>query len=300
MINLTTIQNAAKALLAKAQCFKSFKLSSNPVLLVLTVGKVGSAAVYETIKSQCDGIEIYHFHFLSGRLQQVKQEYMSTASKRIPFHVYIGEEIGKYLPEILNSSRQVYIVTLVRDPIAFVLSDVFQNPEFTASDLVTVSNANKNYIASQARERILAMKYLPYIQAWFYSEIRDHFGIDVFISDFDKNNGYQVYRKSNISLLLIRLEDLTEKGVQAIADLIPFASPLKLKKRNIRGDGVDAGLYEYVRTSLKLDNNVLTEIYSSSLVAHFYSSADIQRFVKRWEGPNELLSSDVCITHSKV
>ena len=282
MINTTIIQNAAKALLAKVQCFKSFRLSTKPVLLVLTVGKVGSAAVYETIKSQCRGIEIYHFHFLSERLRQVKQEYLSTANGRVPFHVYVGEEVIKYLPHIITTSRQLYIVTLVRDPVAFVLSDVFQNPEFATDDLTSIADTNKDRLASLVRERVLTMAYLPYIRNWFDAEIRNHFGIDVFSSEFDKKNGYQVFRKGAASLLLIRLEDLTRNGVQAIAEFMPSDSSIRLKKKNIRGEGSDAKVYSYVRSSLNLDREALMRIYSNSLVEHFYSNEDVLGFVQRW------------------
>lgn len=286
MINSANIINAAKAYLAKVQCFKSFRLSAKPLLLVLTVGKVGSAAVYETIKSQCKGVEVYHFHFLSDRLRQVKREYLATANGRVPFHVYIGEEVIKYLPRILTSSRQIYIVTLVRDPVAFVLSDAFQNPEFTAGDSVTVSDANKDQFVSLVRGRVFSMECLSYIRAWFDSEIRDHFGIDVFSSDFDKANGYQIYRKNNISLLLIRLEDLSAKGVKAIAELLPFDSSLKLMKRNVRGEGGGASVYSYVRSNMNLDRKVLMQIYSNSLVDHFYQEEDVLRFVKSWGAGN--------------
>ena len=55
----------------------------------------------------------------------------------------------------------------------------------------------------------------PYGQSfgWFDTELKDHFGLDIFAEPFDREKGFGIYKKNNIEVFVYKLEKLNSLEV---------------------------------------------------------------------------------------
>ena len=105
-----------------------------------------------------------------------------------------------------------------------------------------------------------------YIYEWFNKELKAVFDIDVFANTFPVETGYALYAKDNIEALVIRLEDLSEKGPEVISEFLCLEKPLKLQKGNLRTNSKGAEVYNKVLREIYPGPALCQEIYSSRFV----------------------------------
>jgi hypothetical protein len=91
------------------------------------MGKVGSMSVYKSLKDNVDTNHVLHLHSLSP-------EHMDESLKIKKKHgIYVYEYpiyFAKATRNMLNNYRghPIKVISLIRDPIARMISDFFQNP----------------------------------------------------------------------------------------------------------------------------------------------------------------------------
>jgi hypothetical protein len=195
----------------------------------------------------------------------------------------LGEATRKLLNR--NQGFPVKIISLVRDPVALIVSGIFQNPYFAGE----LAQTDLGSIDPQKASEYIAHKLsdpntFAYVYGWFDRELRTVFGIDVFASPFPSETGYAVYSKGNVEALVIRLEDLSEKGPNTISDFLGLGEPLVLKKSNVRASSNAKGVYQQVKEHVSLSLSLCKTIYSSKFVTHFYNEAMIDKFTSNWVG----------------
>lgn len=117
---------------------------------------------------------------------------------------------------------------------------------------------------------------------WFNRELRTVFDIGVFAAPFPVETGHAVYSKGNVEALVIRLEDLSEKGPEAISNFLGLDEQLVLKQRNVRAQSVASEAYQRVKEEVSLSLPLCKKIYSSKFVKHFYSEDMTNKFTLHW------------------
>jgi len=259
-----------------ARC--AFSGSTAPVL-VYQMGKVGSSTVYQALNGALSGVPVYHVHFLSAHLAEHRCSHERSGKGPVPFHIYLGEALREQL--LRHPDRPVKIISLVRDPVAFELSNLFQNPRLVGGEAgLEQLLLEDDGLRDTLQPRLAAPGYLD---GWFDREIRTVFGIDVFAEPFACERGWQRYRQGNAELLLIRLEDLSAEGPRVIADFLGLERPLALSPVNDRTSQVHGNEYRRIAASLQLDPAVLAEVYGRRFAQHFYSSAERRRMQDKWQ-----------------
>jgi hypothetical protein len=123
-----------------------------------------------------------------------------------------------------------------------------------------------------------------YTCRWFDMEIKGMFDLDVYEHPFDTEKGFSIIRHGNIDLLILRLEDLNRNFSAAFSHFLPLDSPIELVKSNVRSEQKRGSTYEQVRQELKVRESICRKVYASKYARHFYSAAEIDRFIQRWSG----------------
>jgi hypothetical protein len=118
---------------------------------------------------------------------------------------------------------------------------------------------------------------------WFDMELRPMFGVDVFATEFPKDQGYQIYHGEFSDLLLFKLEKLNQCAPEAIGRFL-HVQDFVLARANVGEDKSYASLYDEFKKTVALPGSYLDRMYRSQLVQHFYGRDEIDRFRARWSG----------------
>lgn len=252
-----------------------------PPVLIYQMGKVGSTTILYSLKEARLKNPVIHIHFISNDIKKYREAHERAGIRPPPYQFFLGEALNNMIPKI--KKRGSTIISLVRDPVALAVSDVFQNPLFAGPQIMDKSgNFLPQIVVQPLKERLTTGSVVGYMENWFDKELNGVFGIDVFKKPFPVNDGFSFYRNGHIHALVIRLEDLSKKGPFVIAKLLRFSKPIKLLRRNVREMSEEGRAYQNVLSTLKLDPTLLESIYSSKLVRHFYSEDLIHTFTSKW------------------
>lgn len=261
---------------------QAFSNTNIPPILVYQMGKVGSQTVYHSLINAMIPNPVMHLHFISEDLP----DHIDTHEKAgisVPYHLFLGEAVRNIL--LKNPHSACKIISLVRDPIAFTVSDLFQNPYFASGDVMLGSgNIDPEKARIYLEGELKKPETFEYVDEWFDREIKRVFDIDVFEESFPVELGYAVYKKKNVEVLILRLEDLSDKGPYVISKFLGLDNPLKLTNSNVRNRTAGAGIYQRVLQEVRFDPSLCREIYTRRFVKHFYSNSMIERFISRWSG----------------
>ena len=254
-----------------------------PPILIHQMGKVGS----ESIQASFNRLHLpsIHSHFLSWqRLKDLENYYVKLPHAIIPQHIDRSKRLRAIIDETWGRIRWK-IVTLVREPVARTISDVFQNLSFTMPYLASI---NENDAFKLISDYILAQfscfdEKSDYICTWFDREVKDVFKLDIYGVEFNKSAGYQILNSENTDTLVIKLEKLSECHQPAFRDYLGIDN-FQLLEANAGSQKPYRHLYKNLLECISIPKNFLERVYSSKFVKHFYTDEEIQRFKTRWSG----------------
>ena len=253
----------------------------HPPVVIYSMGKVGSTSVQTTLEKLHLPNPIFHIHFLSWNTLNTLEE-----SSRSLGH-YAGHiEAGKYLRAFADRTWgrvRWKIITLVREPVGREISDLFENL-YVFPQLEHLSGDDLAQASILHLQGVLAdfIETDDYACKWFDRELKHVFGFDVYTADFDPLKGYAIYSAQHADILLIRLEDLSRCGAQALQTFLGIQS-LQMETANVGEQKLNRQVYRQVVKSISFSNAVLEKIYNSRYARHFYSDAEILAFKERWE-----------------
>lgn len=199
----------------------------------------------------------------------------------LPYHIYLGESVRRIIRK--KSQISCKIISLVREPIAFVVSNLFHNPQFAPENLLDRSGTMDVGRAVQYLTKILEKEdTFDYVYNWFDRELKTVFDIDVFSYPFPREDGYAVYTRNAVETLLIRLEDLSSKGPGVLTHFLAAPQAIRLDAHNTRAESRHGHVYLSLLNTIKIEPSICRRIYSHKFSKHFYSDDMIDRFVERW------------------
>ena len=180
---------------------------------------------------------------------------------------------------ILNWLRttQFYLkTTLVREPMAHAVSKVLQ----VIGDEHNVRTYFNEPFMSRCMK--LANDYLGELFDWFDCELRAAFGIDIFEYPFNRERGYSVTKQGNISILVMRLENLY--NLECVIGSFVGVSNFKLENANEANQKLYKYLYDDVRKAIKIPRSLVDSLYKGNQkMDHFYTKEEKENFLKKWE-----------------
>ena len=252
-------------------------------IVVFSMGKVGSTTVHWTVGALPLPNPVFHGHFMSWESIRTRP----TCRLGLGPGPSEQHEAAKHLRIFADLTWGLVhwrLITLVRDPVARHVSDLFQN----FLDTPQLRGREGNELAEAAievlRQRMAAFdEDTDYVCNWFDRQIKSVFEFDILAAPFDAAAGYGRYEARNADILLIRLEDLSERGPEALQAFldIPHVEILSANE-GMAKETRDA--YRAVLDRLTLPDSTLDKVYGSRLARHFYTDAEIKGFKARWRG----------------
>lgn len=244
------------------------KLDDN-IFLVYTMGKVGSITVQAGIEMKFPFNEVFHIHFLSPHGLQKHKEFNKTES---------GYKLAEKFDKERNkfAHKRLKVITLVREPIARDISDLFEN--------------YYRYIPGQLEAGIDFDKMIEhfknfdhdYALNWFDDELKAYFDVDIYSVPFDKVSGYTIINAPNFDLLIMRLEDLSFAFDKAMTQFTGVNGWEIGPGENTAGDKFYSQMYKRFKEQVVIAPSVLSKVYNSKYFNHFYSPKDKERFFSKW------------------
>jgi hypothetical protein len=254
-------------------------------ILIYQMGKVGSSAVYKSLKAGGIPNPIYHVHFLSHRnLDEVEQFYRNAGALKPLSSLKFWRSLRKKLD---RGRKPVYLISLVREPIAREISDVFQNMAAHHPQLLSESGdvdieKTVDFISTEFAGFDEATDYTC---TWFNKEMLDSFGLDVYATPFDHQRGYSIIANDRANLLLLRMEDLSTIFETATEDFLGQSIPLRVANEASSKSNYQA--YQRVLGQLSLPGPNAARIYNSRYAKHFYPSETRQKLTKHWQSDSQ-------------
>ena len=257
-------------------------------IIVHQMGKVGSKTVEVSLSKTFETlglvIPIYHTHALNefeiGRQLAAQEKKQRNPESRLTALAH-GERIRKLIDE--NPAQHWNVITLVRDPIARNIAAFFHN----LTEYIPDWHERYSIDALDAHEvQEVFLEVAPaYDRAALWFDIQmsaiPAFGIDVYATPFPHDIGYKIYPGSaRASLLLIRLENLTECATKAMQEFLGLEN-FTLYNTNVADVKNYADLYRKFK-DLPLPSGYVEKIYQTQLTRHFYSEVELDMFKRKW------------------
>ncbi len=239
------------------------KEKSKVPILIYQMGKVGSTTIFASLQKRRLNVATLH-------------ELDSPARG-------LSGEINRLLE---SGARGWKVITLVRDPLAQLVSGFFESMNRRGhaayvgpaayTNLLTVGDLEKRFYG-----RILDFNKHPF--QWFDEQLKANFDIDVFSCPFEKDKGHQVYKTGPAEVLLIRYEDLWSVGKKAIGDFLGLDKEFDWVPANVSREKSYAGQYQCFKEEAVIPEDYINKIYSDRRTKHFYAEQEIARFIQKWK-----------------
>lgn len=186
-------------------------------------------------------------------------------------HVYHDEVSRNRWQETLKAfrNRDIRIITGIREPIECKLSAIWQTVQlpFCQNEVCFDSVFHEEYVFS--------------MEEWLKEQLETAFGIGVFCYPFDKEKGYTIIKKDNISVFLYRLDFLSslEKEISQFAGVKNF----KLSCDNIAENKVYVLAYQSFLEEVKFESSFLSKVFNSKIMTHFFTLEERKNYQRKWE-----------------
>jgi len=246
---------------------KKILKANNEIILIHTIGKVGSNTIQKTIEKSSVDTPLFHTHFLNPQNIEIWKKYYNSSERRSPpLHMFTSEVLSEQLK---SYSGKIYVISSMREPISRELSSLFQDLlifKYVYKD----ENENIEMIMKVVSNKIAELQQELPEEKWFDFEIKKYFKIDVYQEKFDLNKGYSTYQNNNIEMLLIRIEDIKSNLDKGLNELLR-------PNKKINFDIIDANVadnkfynkdYMTIKKDVKVDD--LDKILNHKFINHFY------------------------------
>lgn len=276
--------------------------AKHPPIVIYQMSKVGSKSIYYSLKEHPIPNMLFHVHQLNidainrwrkiidERINQIRSQKVSDGVKisRIVYNKNLRGKLNNdiKLREKFNKYKTAFdwkIITLVREPIARMLSDFYfgiqsRYPEATDYKGNIILKKSMDIFKKNLR-RFDESKDMT--SKWFDNEFKEVIGIDVYDYPFDHEKGYTIIKAGNIEVLIIKLEELDKCFISAMSDFLGIQNA-RMTRKNTGNEKNYSHIYKKALKSILIDNSICQRIYSAKFVRHFYSQEEIGNFAKKW------------------
>ncbi len=245
------------------------------IMLVYSMGKVGTTSVYLFFKRQHPEIPVFHLHFLSDYWVNEK---LPGLPPEFHINIKVAGEVKAALARM--PGHRIQIITMVREPLVREISDIFQNWQglFGIQSISELSEEKlRNYLDAHDHE---------YVLNWFDTEFKAWTGFDIYSVPFDKKKGYGIYKTAKADILCIKTEQIDSCIEKAMME---FTGLKMVTQRSANTSSTKEGkeLYGKLVQQYKAPAEKMKVLYGSRYVRHFYSDEEIAGFVRRWSREEE-------------
>ena len=228
--------------------FAFLPLHNDEIILIYQTGKVGSSSVYRSIKKY--NRNVLHCHTLRDVCEREDD-----------------------LSQLLNL-KSGKIITLVRDPIARRISEMWQN-------ITSWERYSAEVDFSEIEKYYFKKRFWVGDAEWFDNQMKKYFKINIYEHPFNTEKGYTVIKQGNIEVLLLTLERLNDLE-EVIGNFLGIKG-FKLSRDNVGKEKLYRFALQAFKESFTISQEELEELYrKSDYMKHFYSEQEREEFYAKW------------------
>ncbi len=236
-------------------------------LIVHTAPKSGSTSVEAALAAA--GQDTLKVHFRRANLDAALNRY-AKRKVPVPYHFHLSRALNAR--EAQGQLPRLRVVAMIRDPVARMVSSLFQSPEFWQIDGLPADE-----VAARAVRLVEKAAQKGTVFRWVEQELVAGYGVD--LAGFDRATGHATYRGRHADVLLLKTEAI-DRAADALSAFV--GRRVAPGHRNVRDDTADAARYRAARGAVKLPAATLDRIYGSPAMQIFYAAPEIAGFRRRW------------------
>ncbi len=247
----------------------------NDPILVYSMGKVGSSSVYYSLQQMNLDVPVYQMHYLN-HLDEM--EALIRRTRPHPEQALKGHARARAFAQEFNSPKwkRWNVITLVRTPVRRNVSSFFEGIRGY------YPNAADNYAdgtltLEQVKQTFLERFDHQAPRFWFDSQVKPILDIDVFAESFPRERGYATYATPRVNMLVIRMEDLSRCGVQAVNEWLGIQN-FSLINANEGENKKYAEMYRAFTRKITLPRAYYQEMHALVYATHFYTQDELRKF----------------------
>ncbi|MCX6533755.1 MAG: hypothetical protein NTW34_06130 [Actinobacteria bacterium] len=241
---------------------------ANELVLVITMGRVGSSATYRALERA--GFEALHIHQID-----LKSLVQRSQKLKVARHIKDGHRARALLDA--EPDRPVKVITLVRDPIEQNIS-----AGFSRFRRLGKLEELRRYVTDPAVMRpIWEKSRLAYPLGWMDLELRDALGIDFYQVDV-ASTGYGQMEVGRVKALLLHSTLPDEVKSAHLSRFMGRDCAVGRTGKDTSKQGDLQNLYRAFELTSPLTVADLSEAAESRFVQHFFA-VDKDEYVAKWK-----------------
>lgn len=255
-------------------------LSSDKHVLVYQMGKVGSAGISNTLDLL--GIPNTHIHTFSDHEEfLIFNNHKDIKLFFNPVRRVTYKALLRMRLVALKRAESIRIITLVRDPIAVMVSRFFQDLHlfFPKAKRVNAIHRDNDVLYNFVENEFKKELNLKYFLNWFDEELKKNFGVDVYETEFNKEAGFKIIEEKGCKVLVVQMEKLDE--LNQVFEGYFNENDFKLVTTNHSSDKWYSSVYRKFLNDF--DFSGYSWVYDTKFSRHFYSDSDLNKFKERWD-----------------
>lgn len=260
---------------------------NDSIYIIHTIGKVASKSIFEALKNNLD-TPIYHLHYLSSKLLDDMFNWfvINTTYKSNHAEIIDGRNF-KHIYEKNKSNIKLKIITLIREPVSWQISMLTEIAQITYPEIVHKNKFNYSQFNKILNKSLINSPDSPILNLnfylnWWNTEFASIFKYNILGMDFKPEKGWAIYEVKNISTLIIQYEQLNQVYKKAFKEF-GLSDEIVLPQINKMTDK-DLGDFDPVilKRKIKINKKVLSKIYKSNIITHFYNKNQIENYYANW------------------
>lgn len=244
--------------------YNKMYLQRHTPILIYTPGRVGSTGLYMTLDTL--GQFVIHVHTLDA--QQIHD-------KDQP-----GTTVWAY-EHVIKAQKSAKIITLVRDPVALLISDFFNKLKWLAGAKDAYNQLSVDELCELFRTRYFDDGRHQLKLRWYEDEFNSVLNVDVYGHPFDVERGVGSFRQGLYDVLILRTESEDTIKAQAVSEFLDI--PLFEIQRVNEAEKRDyAEIYNAFKKQIILPKQHLDTIYDSRYALQFFTQAERLSLREKW------------------
>ena len=255
------------------------QLDRGTPIVVYSAPKTASTAVAAAL-DRTPGIETVKVHFLQPEHFWAGPLQPKVARDGLLRHRAIEQRPSRRL--LLDGDRPLRIVSMVRDPIAFNLSNYTY---FGRAYWMRTFWRSAPWVPTQ---RLIAhfLATFPHESAsrWWTHEFARTTGIDPLAEGFDAARGWQRYRRGRFDCLVLRA-DIADAGKHAALAEWSGTDIAAIERENPNNAQSAPGVYARMKAAIGGQPDYIARMLDLPATRAFFTPAQREAIRARWEGP---------------
>lgn len=238
-----------------------------PPVFLWTMGKVGTAALYQAIGRA--GRDVLFIHSLRPCSLHENARASVAAGRSITLEIRDG---ARALNTELSRSALSEIVTAVRDPVDYSISAYFQNLTHSGPPHGDIDRHIETFLRDFRHETPLN---------WFDDQIRFLTGMDILTDPFPVAQGWQAQEYPGLRVLILRADTHDSVKSRALERFLGVKG-LRVARVSETRRRRDGPIYEGFRARFRPPESYLDRMYDSRYARHFWLPEEIDAMRRRW------------------